>query len=120
MPKGREARAEIAKALDMLGANAGRATRERRGMVVVIPEEWEGRVARPQRIRNRQSRFTRKERNWHHANSGRRLGRMDIEHQKDLEARLGQDYRRGWTEPGHPRNWPERLTPHRLREEFDE
>jgi hypothetical protein len=37
--------------------------RTRRGKVVEIPEEWRGQVTRPQTIRKRQSKMTRKLRN---------------------------------------------------------
>ncbi len=38
-------------------------TRVRRGKVVAIPEEWQGKVTNPQTIRKRQSKLTRKVKN---------------------------------------------------------
>jgi len=40
--------------------------------------------------------------------------------QQSLELRFGVEFRRRGHEIGHPRNWPDRLTPHRMREGNDE
>lgn len=65
--------------------------RVRRGRVVEIPAEWRGDVTRPQTIRNRPSKLTRKE-------------------------RMRRDNGGTWGKKnGHPRTWAPRHTPGAIR-----
>jgi len=52
----------------------GRTFRERRGVLVEIPEKWVGQTLTPQTKRKRQSKMTRKQKNYVKQNWNRDLG----------------------------------------------
>jgi len=66
---------------------SGKYFRVRRGKLVEIPEKWEGIVARPQTIRKRQSKLTRKQKNGDIKNNWNR----DFGCGKYLQYKRGED-----------------------------